>query len=236
MDLCTQEDVAYRELKELILAGELTPGQFLSQRFLAERLGAAVITVRGALRRLENDGLIENVPQWGVRIPIETPETLADRYFLREILEEAAVRRCRERLTPAEREELLTLAKACDEASGETTQDLQNFAANHAAFHEFLTGHSGSPLLHETLGRLISRSFMLLNARRGWGRGRDRGNRHHQNLAEVLLGEKTADALKAIREHIRRGYEFECEVLRETPPPSSSARLERPRRRKKRES
>lgn len=83
----TVEEQAYLSLRQEILGGELPAGEFLSQRKLAARSGVSVISVRGALRSLENEGLIENAPKWGVRIPQDTPATFTDRYFMRETLE-----------------------------------------------------------------------------------------------------------------------------------------------------
>ncbi|MFW5843559.1 MAG: GntR family transcriptional regulator, partial [Spirochaetota bacterium] len=124
----TKEDLAYHGLKELIVLGELPRGTFLSQRMLAAKCGVNVVTVRGALRQLENDGLIENVPQWGVRIPEETEEAVRDRYFLREILEVAAVRKIvgrRDEIDPAE---LTARAVACDTLSSEPGDDYKEYA------------------------------------------------------------------------------------------------------------
>jgi DNA-binding transcriptional MocR family regulator len=63
----TSEQQVTDRLRRHILAGELPVGEFLSQRKLAELAGTSVISVRGALRQLENEGLIENVPRAGVR-------------------------------------------------------------------------------------------------------------------------------------------------------------------------
>ena len=122
----TKEDIAYGRLKELILVGALPRGEFLSQRMLAERVDAAVITVRAALRQLENDRLIESVPQWGVRIPLETEDSVADRYFLRELLEVGAVQRLVLRREDIEVDTLRSSARACDELSAESESDFQD--------------------------------------------------------------------------------------------------------------
>ena len=58
----TKEEIAYQKLKELILNSELPKDEFLSQRKLAGKMDSTITNVRGALRQLENDGLIENVP------------------------------------------------------------------------------------------------------------------------------------------------------------------------------
>ena len=89
----TNEEMAYHLLRDLLLRGELPVGKFLSQRMLCERAGVAEVTVRPALRLLQNEGLIEYIPRWGVRVPVETEDSLRDRYFMREVLEVAAFKR-----------------------------------------------------------------------------------------------------------------------------------------------
>ncbi|XVQ06476.1 GntR family transcriptional regulator [Spirillospora sp. CA-255316] len=55
----TRADLAYQALREEIGAGALRPGQKVTERGLAERLGVSPTPVREALRRLEQDGLIQ---------------------------------------------------------------------------------------------------------------------------------------------------------------------------------
>ncbi|XRQ08930.1 GntR family transcriptional regulator [Actinomadura welshii] len=55
----TRADLAYRALREAIGSGALRPGQKVTERGLAERLEVSPTPVREALRRLEQDGLIQ---------------------------------------------------------------------------------------------------------------------------------------------------------------------------------
>ena len=58
----TSEEITYDRLKALIIENKLPKGEFLSQRKLAESTGSTIVTLRSSLRLLENDGLLENVP------------------------------------------------------------------------------------------------------------------------------------------------------------------------------
>lgn len=55
----TRADLAYQTLREAIGSGALRPGQKVTERGLAEQLEVSPTPVREALRRLEQDGLIQ---------------------------------------------------------------------------------------------------------------------------------------------------------------------------------
>ena len=52
---------AYRSVQQAIATGDLTPNEKITERGLAERLSMSPTPVREAMRRLEQDGLIERV-------------------------------------------------------------------------------------------------------------------------------------------------------------------------------
>jgi DNA-binding GntR family transcriptional regulator len=55
----TLADRAYRAIRDAVATGELRPGQKVTERGLAERLSVSPTPVREAIRRLEQDGLLE---------------------------------------------------------------------------------------------------------------------------------------------------------------------------------
>ncbi|MFA7671973.1 MAG: GntR family transcriptional regulator, partial [Sphaerochaetaceae bacterium] len=133
----TKEEQAYLELKNLILEGKLPTQKFLSQRMLAATVNTNINTIRTALRLLENDNLIENVPQWGVRIPMETEEVLRDRYFLRELLEVGAVKLLirRRKAGNLDISSIIEKARICDDIAREEPKDISKFSKAHLDFH-----------------------------------------------------------------------------------------------------
>jgi len=215
----TDEELACERLRKALINGELPIGEFLSQRKLADIADVSVVTVRSALRILERDGIVENVPRWGVRIPVETEATLRDRYFMRELLEIAAVRRLVEQASQNDARMLRELAERCDAAS---SADLATFAEAHFDLHHAITMCSGSPLLVETLDRVFYRTRMLFDAQARLVRlvNREAYNVRHVPLVEDLLSGDLALAERSMRSHIELGYQFELDALR-NPTPSS---------------
>lgn len=82
----------YEQLKDRLLAGELRTGQFVSQRELADLLGATLNPVREAIRKLEAEGLINVYAQRGIQIIEGGPKAINDSYDYRLLLETNAVK------------------------------------------------------------------------------------------------------------------------------------------------
>jgi len=209
----TKEELAYEQLKALILAGELPKDEFLSQRKLAERVDTNLTTVRTALRQLENDGLIENVPQWGVRIPQETEERLRDLYFMRELLEVGAVRRLVQKRDAIDLKTIKDKAKRCDELARKLPQSLVEYNEAHYDFHMELAKQSGSELLVHSLNRIHFRSWLLRHDVRLWTR-KDVVN--HQRMVDVIFSSPEKVAVEEIRNHIVGGLDIEIAELRKS--------------------
>ena len=70
--------VAYDEILDAIVSGELAPGERIRDVALAERLGVSRTPVREALRRLADEGLVETAPDAYTRVaPVGTPDAEA---------------------------------------------------------------------------------------------------------------------------------------------------------------
>ncbi len=82
----------YEQLKDRLLTGALRTGQFVSQRELADLLGATLNPVREAIRKLEAEGLINVYAQRGIQIVEGGPKAINDTYDYRLLLETNAVK------------------------------------------------------------------------------------------------------------------------------------------------
>ena len=209
----TSEQQVADKLRNHILAGELPVGEFLSQRKLAELAGTSVISVRGALRQLENEGLIENVPRAGVRIPQDTPSSIRNRYFVRTALEAAAVEQVCGNLSDEKKEALREMAAQLDRLMRIHTEETrQEFARLHHNFHLLIAESTGNPLLLQMLQRVINPSLMMLNASRSWKQPSEL-HQNHTKLAQAIISGNSIESLAAIKTHIEVGLASELAVL-----------------------
>ena len=108
------KSAAYREVRKLLLGGEVRPGQRLSHRSLAKDLGLSRSPVREALLQLEAEGLIEHRPQSGVYLREVSLQELEELYDMREVIEPYAAERAARLATTAQIENLRI---TCDELS-----------------------------------------------------------------------------------------------------------------------
>jgi DNA-binding GntR family transcriptional regulator len=69
---------AYRELRHIIVWGQLPPGSRISERIIADRLGLSRTPVRSALHRLEQEGFVASYGQGRERRLIVAPLTMPD--------------------------------------------------------------------------------------------------------------------------------------------------------------
>ncbi len=82
---------AYQHFKERLLSGELSPGQFITQKEFAKLAGVPVGTAREAIQKLEHESLLKVHPQRGIQIADVTTKFILEAFGLRKILELQAV-------------------------------------------------------------------------------------------------------------------------------------------------
>ncbi|GAA1317934.1 FadR/GntR family transcriptional regulator [Leucobacter albus] len=147
------------DLERLILDGELSPGDRLPpERALAEHLGVSRVSIREALRELENRGLIDRKPGRGTVVLGPGERTgLADRIGeavnaadaqirdimeLRAIVEPPIARITAGRATPRDLAQLRELVEAMEK---DTTKE--RYAELDRAFHQSIAQYTHNPLL-----------------------------------------------------------------------------------------
>ena len=96
-----KSDQAFERLRALLLDGTLRAGEFVSQQDLVERLRMPMAPVREAVKRAAADGLVEVLPQRGVRVMEATARRILDGFGLRLLVDrEGARKHARRGLSP----------------------------------------------------------------------------------------------------------------------------------------
>lgn len=104
--MTTKRQQVANHVRNEILAGNLRPGQRLTEKAICELTGASRSSVREALQLLQQDGMVVNQPNKGVRVAVLDAQEAADIYQVRSVLEGLAARNFITLATPAQRERL----------------------------------------------------------------------------------------------------------------------------------
>src|SRR4051812_47988077 len=95
----SKSDVAYHELRRMILTGDLPAGSRLAQYVLAEQLNMSITPLREAIRRLSSEGLIELDNHKDARVSTISAPEARELFEVRLALDPAAVELAAERRT-----------------------------------------------------------------------------------------------------------------------------------------
>lgn len=88
-----KKTLVFGKIKERILDGALAPGFPINEEDLARDLDVSKTPVREALRQLEREGLVENIPGRGSTVTHITFQDIRDIFEIREIIECGAAKK-----------------------------------------------------------------------------------------------------------------------------------------------
>jgi DNA-binding GntR family transcriptional regulator len=140
----------YEQLRERIVSGGLEPGDALPEVSLAESFGISRTPIREALRRLEQDGLVERAAR-GMRVRRRSPAEILEIYEVRILLEAAAAKAAAQRGTPLDLARLEQLHETMCKVS---TDDPAAMASVNKRFHETIWAMSHNETLVDFLTRV----------------------------------------------------------------------------------
>ena len=87
-------------LREMILSGELPGGSRIAELNLVQKLGLSRTPIRGALQRLEQEGLLQALPNRGYAVRVFSEREIGEAIELRGMVEGFAARLAAERGAP----------------------------------------------------------------------------------------------------------------------------------------
>ncbi|MCU1647823.1 MAG: GntR family transcriptional regulator [Nocardia sp.] len=191
----------HRQLRQLVLSGELAPGAPLSVLALSARLGVSRSPVREAVQQLIYEGLAVNVPHAGARVAVVDDAQIRDVLAVRSVLDGLAAAGAATRLTESDLGKLTAMLSEQDnnlrdnvDPARDTDLDLE--------FHTFIRDRSGNRTVAEELARLEAQAHLYRGDLWAHPRNRRTALREHRRILEALESGHPADARTAAEAHV----------------------------------
>lgn len=213
--------LAYEALRSDILAGRLRPGDRLGFTLLRERFGGSMSTIREALTRLVEQGLVESERQVGFRVVTISVEDLIDLTEARQEMEGLALELAlRDGSMEWETSVVAThhaLERTRAYAQDDHARFSEGWAQAHADFHNALLSGCGNRRILEAA--LSMRDAAELYRRWSVPLGKDHGRdiaAEHEGLMRAAVSRNATAARSALTTHIQRTTDKLIPVLAET--------------------
>lgn len=153
--MTTHQNRAIVQIRELILRGELGPGERITEEGLAERLDMSRTPVRAALPALAREGLLTPSETRGYYVRAFSQQDVIDAIDLRGVLEGMAARLVAERGAPLS---LLRDLQSCVEEGDRiftknsfADGDEETFAAMNTRFHALIVAAANSRVISDAV-------------------------------------------------------------------------------------
>jgi DNA-binding GntR family transcriptional regulator len=194
----------FETLRTAIFAGELQPGDPLRELHLATDLRVSQATVREALARLEQFGLVVRTPNIGTHVTRLSQQDIRERTQLRALLEEHAMLQAAPRMTD---EAFADLRSRLDDLADaiERNAYFQQAQAD-LSFHRYIWLMSGNRTLYRTLDQLAVPLFAFVSMlRRAGHQSLKDVVQSHEGLVASLRSKSPAEIRDAVRQHFAHG-------------------------------
>ena len=197
-------EVIYRRLRDLVLFGDLAPGQAVTIQGLTERLGAGMTPVREAIRRLIAEGALEFQGNRRVSVPLLSADNISELILARQWLDPHLTLRATERASLDELDQLGQLDASLDTAI--RRGDLRAYLELNYRFHKTIYGIADAPILADMADGLWLRfgpSLRVVCGRMGTQNLPDK----HKDMLAAMHARDAEAAARAIREDVIQGME-----------------------------
>jgi DNA-binding GntR family transcriptional regulator len=195
-----QLEYAYTRLKDAIMNGVYLPHQRLIEAEVTQALGVSRTTLRAALIRLNEEGLVEIEVNRGARVRAFSLDEAVEILRVREVLEGLAAVIAIDKATPADVAELRAIVVEMEDALA--VDDVMRYAALNHRFHQIILGAADHEIVTRFLGSL---RYPLIRYQFGSilvpGR-RDQSLAEHRAILAALEAKDAGELERVARLHV----------------------------------
>jgi len=197
-------ELVYRKLREMILCGELEPGQAITIQGLVATLDAGMTPVREAIRRLTSESALVFQGNRRVSVPVLRLDQIDELAFARLALEPQLAYWATELVTATDIAKLEAIDAEMNKAIARG--DVRSYLFRNHEFHSALYAISGAEIMISLADELWLRMGPSLRVMGGRFGTSNLPDKHIDAIAGLRNGDPEA-VKKAIHDDIEQGFE-----------------------------
>lgn len=203
----------YEQFKELLISGQLMPGEQISLRSMAEALGVSVMPVREAVQRLTAEQALELMPNRTLRVPQMSVSQFREITSIRKNLEGLAAATAAQRLSEDDIRQILLWHETFESEMQNAKPDEAKLISLNKELHFAVYRGARMPVMMQLIESLWLRIGPILNydMRSGALRVNQRTSAaltHHASLVESITRRDMKGARKALESDIQAAADF----------------------------
>jgi DNA-binding GntR family transcriptional regulator len=195
IDRRSLHDDVIRLLRQMIIDGELQPGEKIVEQALCDRFGVSRTPLREALKVLAAEGLVDLLPRRGAVVARITADEIKELYPVMGALEALAGKLAAPRLTQADIEKISRLHDKM--ISCFARRDEKNYIRANREIHEAIFEIASNDTLTSIYRQLLGKTHMIRFVARKTLAQWKRAIEDHENIIEALK-RRDAEGLSAI--------------------------------------
>ncbi len=191
---------AYDLLRREIVSCRIMPGARFTEHEMMERLQVGKASLRIALQRLTEGGLVTSMPRHGYRVAQVTVKDVDEVFALRMVLEPLAARLASGRVNRAQLERLENACRG--KLPGDVGNQIDFFLEANRSFHMAIAMSSGNDRLCRALSGLLDEMTRLVALGFGVQRVRPNIENDHTLMIRHLVAGDADAAEEVARRHV----------------------------------
>jgi len=203
----------YNKLRELIIYGELNPGEKIEESKITEDFGASRTPFREAIKRLEAKGYVETIHNRGAYVRKITVQEVENSLDVLSVLEGFAAYHATRNISDQEIEALEKIKEDLEELNREGKY--RKYHEKNVELHFMISKLSGNDFLHDLIQEIWDRIYkyrfiglMVVNQIQNYLSG-------HQAIIGAIKERNPEKAEEEMRQHINRTKDVIVGVLKE---------------------
>ena len=204
-------DTVARDLRRMIITGELAPGSLVSEAQLSKKLGCSRTPLREALRQLSERYLLTLPPRRGILIH---PLSIMDCQEIHDVMHDigsACIARASGRIGPQQLERLRGIVARQEEANNSV--DCYELAELDVEFHAAIAEYTGNRYLVHSAERIHSALARFLYPAYEAAGGARTSIEEHNAIIDALEKADSELTIFRLREHVTNGRERVLDIL-----------------------